>query len=49
MNDVELERVETLFQEAVALEKQFKSILDRQTPYAVDVTTLLKTYDPLIS
>jgi hypothetical protein len=49
----DLERVEKLFQETLALEKQFKSLLERQTPYAVDVTNLLQTYplppnEPLI-
>ena len=28
----DLERVEKLFQETIALEKQFKSLLERQTP-----------------
>lgn len=48
MNDVESKGVESLFQEVSVLEKEFKSILDRQTPYAVDVLTLLKKYQPLI-
>jgi hypothetical protein len=46
MNDNELERVESLFQETVALEKQFKSLLERQPPFSIDVTTLLQTYHP---
>ena len=40
----DLERVEKLFQETIALEKQFKSLLEIQTPYSVDVTNLLQTY-----
>jgi hypothetical protein len=42
MNEAELERMESYLQELLALEKQFRSVLEKQTPYAVDVTTLLQ-------
>lgn len=42
MNDSEPERTEVLFREMNALEKQFHSLLERQTPYAVDVATIVQ-------
>jgi hypothetical protein len=33
--------VEGLFQETLALEKQFRLVLENQLPWAVDLTTLL--------
>lgn len=38
---MELERVEQLFQDLVTLEKQFKTLLEKQTPFAVDVLNAL--------
>jgi hypothetical protein len=48
MNDVEMERVEDLFQDIIVLEKQFKSLLEKQSPSSIDVATLLQRY-PLSS
>ena len=45
MNEAELERLEIAFAQIVTLQKQFKSLLERQTPYAVDVTSLLQRFD----
>jgi hypothetical protein len=44
MNDIELDKVEQLFQETITLEKQFKSVLERQPPYAPDVISLLQRF-----
>ena len=45
MNDAEAERrLDDLFQETVALEKQFTVLREKQTPYAVDVVGLLQQY-----
>jgi len=41
MDSMELERVEQLFQDLITLEKQFKTLLEKQTPYAVDVLNAL--------
>jgi len=38
---IELERVEQLFRDVLTLEKQFKTLLEKQTPYAVDVLNIL--------
>ena len=45
MNDAEAaQRLDDLFQEIVALEKQFTALREKQTPYAVDVVALLQQY-----
>jgi hypothetical protein len=41
-DDSEPERMDSLFQEMNALEKQFQSLLERQTPYAADVTNIIQ-------
>jgi hypothetical protein len=38
---LELERVQQLFQDIVTHEKQFKALLEKQTPNAVDVLNAL--------
>lgn len=42
MNDSEPERTEVLFREMNVFEKQFHSLLERQTPYAVDVKAIVQ-------
>jgi len=42
MNHVEGEAALGIFEEILLLEKQFTTLLERQTPWAVDVHTLLK-------
>jgi len=41
-DNIELERVQQLFQDLLTQEKQFKALLDIQTPYAVDVLNALR-------